>query len=387
MVRVYRYLLRPSRAQDAAMRETLVRLRELYNASLQNRRDAWRTQKASVSAYDQMRELAAVREARPEYATIHTHLLQDAITRVDRAYKAFFRRCKAGEKPGYPRFKGRGRYHTFTFKDASHGNGAAVAAGGKRVRLSGIGNVRMRLHRPIDGRVKQVSVTLAGDGRWYVAFACDDVPARPLPATGDDVGIDLGISCFAALSTGEKVENPRLLEMAQASMARAQRRVSRRHRGSKRRRKAVACLARHHAHVQAARQDFHHKLALRLCRDFDHIGIEALNVKGLAQGFLARQVNDAAWGQFAGILVAKAESAGRRVVKVDARGTSQECSACGREVKKDLSVRVHRCPCGYVEDRDVNAARNVKDRMGRILRGEEADGLFDDPRSPLLAAS
>ena len=387
MVRVYRYLLRPSRAQAVAMYCLLELLRELYNAALQERRDAWVKQCQRVSAYGQMRQLIGIREDRPEFASIHVHLLQDAITRVDRAFAAFFRRCKTHDgKPGHPRFKGRGRYRTFTFKDASNRNGAALVSGGKRVRLAGIGNVRVRLHRPIEGRIKQVSVTLAGDGRWYVAFICDNVPAHPLPPTGHETGIDLGISCFVALSDGEKVSNPRPMESAQFEIRQAQRRVSRRKRGSQRRRKAVAVLARKHAHVQAVRREFHRNLAANLCQRFDRIGIEDLNVLALSRGILAKQVQDAGWGQFTTILRAKAESAGREVVDVDAHGTSQECSACGRWVHKDLSVRIHQCPCGYTADRDVNAARNVLQRMGRIRRGEVADvGLLNDPRSPCLA--
>jgi putative transposase len=388
VVRVYRYLLRPSRAQAVSLLTTLEMLRELYNASLQERRDAWVKQRRRVSAYDQMRQLVAVRVERPEFSAVHVHLLQDAITMVDRAFAAFFRRCKAHEKPGYPRFKGRGRYRTFTFKDAAHRNGAALVAGGQRVRLAGIGNVRLRLHRPVEGRIKQVSVTLAGDGRWYVAFVCHQVPAQPMEPTGKDIGIDLGIATFAALSDGTLVENPRPLESARHEIRLAQRRVSRRHRGSGRRRKAVELLARQHVHVEASRRDFHHKLAANLCTRFDHIAIEELNVRGLARGMLAKQVADAGWAQFTTILRAKAESAGREVVVVEARGTSQECSSCGAEVRKDLSVRVHRCPCGYTADRDVNAARNVLQRMGRIRRGEIADVRhLEDPRSPCLAAS
>lgn len=368
---------------------TLTCLRELYNAALQERRDAWRCGHQRVSAYDQMRQLVAVREERPEFRDIHVHLLQDAITRVDRAFSAFFRRCKNGEKPGYPRFKGRDRYRTFTFKDAVHRNGAAVVAGDQRVRLSGIGNVRMRLHRPIVGRIKQVSVTLAGDGRWYVAFACDQVPIERLPEMGRAVGLDLGISCFAALSDGTIIANPRPFEAGHAHMRRAQRRVARRKRGSHRRRKAVGLLARQHAHVQAVRRDFHHKLAAKLVTDFDRIAIEDLEVRGLSRSKLAKQVNDAGWGQFTTILRAKAESAGREVVAVDPRGTSQECSECGCEVHKTLAVRVHDCPhCGYVADRDINAARNILQRMGRIRRGEVVDvRLLEDPRSPCLSAS
>ena len=385
MVRVNRYRLYPTRKQDAALLETLERLRELYNASLQQRREAYRKQGVTVSAYTQMRELAAVREVRPEYVEIHTHLLQDAITRLDRAYRAFFRRCKAGEKPGFPRFKGRGRYRTFTFKDAKNNNGVRLVAGEKRVKLAGIGNVKVKLHRPIVGRIKQVSVTLSGDGHWYVAFACDEVPGKSLPTTGKSVGIDVGITTFAALSDGTMVSNPRPYEVAQRRLARAQRIVSRRKRGSKRRRRAGALLAKQHDRVRRVRLDFHHKTALDIVRRFDSIAVEDLNVKGLAQMRLAKQVHDAAWAQFARILESKAESAGRGFFRVDPRGTSQVCSGCGATVRKGLAVRVHHCPeCGLVEDRDINAAKNVL-RRGHRRRGGLISEQSEDPRSPYLA--
>ena len=386
MLRVYRYRLYPTRAQEATLHETLVRLRELYNAALQERRDAYRKFGVSVGCAAQQKAIKFVREVRPEYGAIHSHLMQDALTRLDRAYSAFFRRVKAGEKPGFPRFKGPGQYRTFTFKDAVNNNGVKLVAGGRRMRLAGVGKVKVRLHRPIEGRIKQVSVTFSGDGHWYVAFVCDQVPQKLLPPTGIDIGIDVGLKAFATFSDGsEAIPNPRHLDKAKRELTLASRRVSRRKRGSKRRRKAVRILARKHARVQRTRLDFHHKTALDIVRRADRIFAEDLNVKGLASGMLARSVHDAAWTQFLTTLASKAESAGREFYRVDPRGTTQTCSECGERVPKDLSVRTHACPhCGLVMDRDENAARNIV-RLGRSRRGGVADGPADEPRSPLLA--
>lgn len=183
----------------------------------------------------QERQIKDVRVVRPEYKAIHTHLLQDTLHRLDKAYKAFFRRVQAGEeKPGYPRFKGRGRYRTFTFKDVANRNGARIVANGQRVDLSGIGRVKVKLRRRVEGTVKQVSVTLGGDGHWYVAFACVDVPSKPLPSSGQSVGVDVGLKTFATLSTGEEVANPRPFVRAQKRLANAHRRVARRKKGTKR---------------------------------------------------------------------------------------------------------------------------------------------------------
>src|SRR5690606_15294946 len=173
---------------------------------------------------------------------------------------------------------------------------------------------------------------LDGDGHWYACFCCDDVPAQPLPATGQSVGVDVGIKSFATLSSGEQIENPRYYERAQANLRRAQRCVARRKRGSNRRRKAVLLLRKQHDKIRRTRLDFHHKVALGLVRRFDVIAVEKLNIKGLARGMLAKQVQDAAWGGFVTILQGKAECAGREVWQVDPRGTSQRCSKCGTTV-------------------------------------------------------
>jgi len=386
MLRVFRYRLYPTRAQEQALGETMRLLRALYNGALQERRDAYRLEGRTIGAYEQMRSLKEVRALCPEYAAIHTHLLQDVITRLDRAYQAFFRRCKAGETPGFPRFKGFGRYRTFTFKDAKNRNGARLVAGGKRLELTGIGKVKVKFHRPLEGRVKQVSVSLDGDGHGYVAFVCDEVVAKTLDKTGRSVGIDVGIATFAALSDGGMVDNPRLREAAQPAIRRAARTVARRRRGSKRRRKVAVVLQKQRARVQRKRQQFHHETAKAIVKAYDAIAVEELNVRGLAAGMLAKQVHDTGWAQFVTILSHKAESAGRELHRVEARGTSQQCSACGATVRKGLHVRVHRCPgCGYTEDRDINAARNILSKAGAqpSARGSVV-GSFPDPRSPLL---
>lgn len=362
MIRVYKFRLYPTRVQTEALGTLIGRLRFFYNAALQERRDG---HKAGVKITRATQE-KAITEVKhdpecPEYAGIHTHLLQDVAKRLDRAFDAFFRRVKAGQTPGYPRFKGRDRFNTFSFKDAGRGNGAAIVAGGARVRLHGIGNVKMKAHRPMEGVLKTIGVTRDKCGHWY-ALITREVPTKPLPATGESVGIDVGLTTFAALSDGTMVENPRPMKTARIAVERAQRKVSRRKRGSKRRAKARVLLAKRHAHVANVRRDFHHKTARAIVQKYDRIAVEDLNVKGLARGMLAKAVNDAGWSQFVGFLTSKAEDAGRELVRVDPNGTSQECSACGERVPKALGVRVHRCPCGYTADRDVNAARNIHDR-------------------------
>lgn len=364
---------------------TLSLLRELYNAALEERIRA-RKAGRKLSVWDQKRELVEVRAVRPEYAAIHSHLLQNAIGRLDRSFRAFFTRCQIGAPRGYPRFKGKRRYNSFTFPDVVNNNGAKIVAGGKRVRLTGIGNVKVKLHRPIDGVARQATVSRRGDGHWYVTFTCDSPRPAPAEKVLDSVGIDVGVASFAALSNGETIANPRWFERAQNKLATAQRTAARRKRGSKRWSSAVDAVRRQHDRVRRTRLDFHHKTAAGIVGRFGIITVESLNVHGMGRGRLAKQIHDAAWAKFISILASKAESAGREFIKVDPRGTSQECSGCGAKVPKSLGVRVHSCPhCGLVLDRDVNAAKNILSR-GHRDRGGVSCKRLDEPRSPTDAS-
>src|SRR5258707_10773573 len=203
-----------------------------------------------------LRELTAIRAEFPEYAALHSHVLQDVLARLDKTYQAFFRRVQRGEKAGFPRFKGRSRYHSFTFK--AYGNGARLDNGA--LVLSKIGRLRVHWSRPLAGTPKTVTLSKEADG-WYVAISCADVPVQPLPPTGQETGIDLGLESFATLADGTPIFNPRWYRKAERRLKTAQRRVSRRKKGSHRRRKAVTLLARAHLKVKRQRQDFHHKEA------------------------------------------------------------------------------------------------------------------------------
>ncbi len=377
--------------QEVALFALLGLLRSLYNAALEERIRGYRHRQEAIARGDtavpaimkrsQDHALTVIKHECPAYAGVHTHLLQDVILRLDRAFKAFFRRVAAGETPGFPRFKGRGRYQTFTFKDAGKGNGASFVAGGKRVRLHSIGNVKVKIHREMEGVLKTLGVTLDGDGHWYLVVS-REVAGKPLASTGEYTGIDMGLNAFAMTAEGEAYANPRPLRAARIAVERAQRTVSRRMRGGTRRKKAVVLLRGRHTKVQNTRKDHHHKVARDLVEKYDGISVEDLNVKGLARGMLAKSVNDAGWGQFLSILSAKAEEAGRSMVRVDPNGTSQKCSGCDTVVRKSLGERVHKCPhCGLVLDRDENAARNIlargfpeRARPGHGLRGAAPHG-------------
>jgi putative transposase len=341
------------------------RCRTLYNAALEQRITAWQRGHVSVSRYEQEAELKDIRAEFPEYEAVHSHVLQDVLARLDKTYQAFFRRVQRGQRAGFPRFKGRTRYRSFTFKE--YGNGARLDNG--CLVLSKIGRIAVHWSRPVVGTPKTVMISKEADG-WYVAISCADVPVHPLPPTGQETGIDLGIASFATLADGTMIHHPHHYRRAERYLAKCQRRVARRKRGSHRRRKAVNVLARAHQTVRRQRADFHHKTALALVQQYDTIYHEDLQVAHLVRNrHLAKSISDAGWSGFLTILSNKAASAGREVLAVDPAFTSQTCSGCGVLVQKGLSVRWHTCPdCGTSLHRDHNAARNIQWR-GQRLRG------------------
>lgn len=372
--RAFKYRIYPSKAQASLFSSWLEICWELYNGVIEERREAWRCG-ISVTFKTQSAQLPEIKKIRPEIETLYSQVLQNVLHRVDFAFQAFFRRVKNGEIPGYPRFKSRDRYDSFTFPQ-----NIAFSVRGKLLRLSKLGHVKIKLHRPIEGTPKTCSIKREA-GKWYAVFSCDDVPARDFPFTENEVGIDVGIESFAALSTGEKVENPRWYRKTEEGLADAQRELSRRKRGSNRRAKARRGLARLHAKAKNQRQDFHHKLAHRIVSDNALIAVEDLSVREMIEkspSGMKKSISDAGWSGFMAILGAKAEEAGRRFVKVPPRGTSSTCSECGAFRQKTLSERTHRCEnCGLMLDRDVNASLNIL-RLGRSLRGSssrEAAGL------------
>jgi putative transposase len=363
--KTFKYKLKPTPDQEQAMAFVARRCRELYNAALEERRDAWQKCGVSVTVASQCAQLPAVKEVRPEYRDIHSQVLQDVLTRLDRAFQRFFARVKNSATPGYPRFQGAGRYNSFTYKQ--YGNGATLDNG--FLVLSKIGRLAVRWSRPLEGTPKTVTISQEADG-WYVWISCADVPVQPLPPTGQETGIDLGLEAFATLSDGTRIFSPGWYRKAERALKTAQRRVSRRKKGSSRRRKAVKLLTKAHQKVRRQRQDFHHKTALALVRQNDTIYHENLQPANIVKNHhLAKSISDAGWGAFLIILTYKAACAGRRIVAVNPAYTSQRCSGCGARVHKGLSVRWHACPdCGTSLHRDHNAAKNIE-RLGQSRRG------------------
>ena len=393
-----KYRLYPTRKQAEKLQLTLDRTRELYNAALQERRDAYEIikrrpdfydaqarkqaiQAHNITYYSQANQLPEIKDIRQEYRDIHSQVLQDVLRKADKTFKAFFARCKRGDTPGFPRYKGRDRYNSFTYPQ-----GGYSLTHDSRVCLSKIGRVKVKLHRPLEGKVKTCSITREGTC-WYVVFACE-VEAELLPVSDGSVGIDLGLLHFATLSTGETIENPRYFRKGEKKREKLQQSLSRKKRGSRRRKKAVKQVAKAHRKVRNQRADFLHKESRQLVNTYGLMVFEELqpanmsrrarpkqdeNGKYLPNGASAKSgvnksIQDAGWNQFVQYCSYKAANAGRIVLTVNPRYTSQVCSGCGTVKKKELSERWHSCECGTALDRDHNAALNIL-RLGRSQRG------------------
>ena len=348
MLKTFKYKLNPNRKQRQLLSKTLDTCRELFNMALEQRRGQ------RIGQFEQMRQLTVLKAGFPEYKEVHVHVLQNVIKKLDRSFENFFR---AGF--GFPRFKGKNRYDSFQF------NNTGFSLDGNQLSLSKIGNIKVRLSReiPKDAIIKTCTIKRSVSG-WFATLTFEYTPV-PLPASDLAVGIDVGIENFAALSDGTMIPNPRHYECGQAELRRAQRRVARRKKGSHRRRKAVVLLQKAHERIANRRNDFLHKTTTALIRKFGTIVVENLNVKGLAQGVLSKQVLDASWGTFFRMLDWKAEEAAtRKILGIPAPYTSQECPACGNKKKKKLSQRMHECSeCGLVLHRDTAAAQVILARM------------------------
>ena len=325
---------------------TLEVCRQLYNDALQERRDAWKTCHLSVSFHMQSAQLPDCKRVCPSLGTVYSQVLQDVLHRVDKTYKAFFKRGR-----GFPRFKGKGWFDSFTYPQLG------FSLQGQQLCLSKIGNPKIKLHRKVMGEIKTLTLRQE-NGKWYACFSCV-VDSEPLAASDAAVGIDVGLESFAVTSDAAIVDNPRWLRAAQAQLRRKQRHVSRCRKGTK-----VWCKAGHqvallHKRVVNQRNDFQHKLSREIVNHNGIIAVEDLNLKGLAKTKLAKSIHDAAWSAFIGKLAYKAESAGRWLVKVDPRGTSQQCP-CGNPVPKKLWQREHNCTtCGLETTRDHASALEI----------------------------
>jgi putative transposase len=371
MQTTYRYRLYPTKSQTRKLEATIETCRRWYNACLEERKSAWDKRQESVGKYAQLRKVKDYRRDNPFAAQLHSHILQVTTCDLDKAFQAFFRRVKTGENPGYPRFRGRNRFDSFGLKE--YGNGFRLD--GRRLKVTGIGRIAVRWHRPIEGEIKTLRICRqAGD--WYACFSCDLGHAGshalrdPWGATGREIGIDVGIASLLTTSDGEHIQNPEWYRSEQARLCVLQRRVARRKLGGANRRKAVRAVQRHHLHVANRRADFLKKLVYGLISRYDRIAVEDLQIPNMVRNpHLAKSILDAGWGYFRNHLSFKAAWAGKTLVAVAPANTSKTCSACGALFETlTLADRWVRCSCGLSIDRDENAALNLL-ALGRSAWG------------------
>ena len=366
MKKTFKYRLMGNTQTFANADEWLLLCQRLYNVALEQRITVYRQSKATISCYSQINQLPELRAEFPEYAEVGSQVLQEVLERLDKAYKAFFRRVKNGSgKAGFPRFRSRDRYDSFTLKNTSW------KLNGTYLSIRNVGRFKLRLSRPIEGNIKTVTIRREATGKWYVCFSCDNVPEKRLPESDKVIGIDVGLKSFLVDSEGNKVDSPSYFRQSERLLRRKQRVLCRRKKGSQRRRKARLLVAKAHDKVRSQRQDFLHKTANHYIKNYGTIAVEDLNIRGMVRNHhLAKSITDAGWGMFVGLLEYKAAEAGRTLVRIPrfepSSKTCSECGAINQELK--LSDRQWVCKsCGVLHDRDYNAAKNIR-RVGQTLQ-------------------
>ena len=396
-MKTFKYRVYPTKKQHRLLTEQLEECRWLWNFFLAERKTAWEERHEPIRLFDQINELPALKaDLRPGLKDVHSQVLQNVAKRQDGAMDAYFRRIKAGETPGYPRFKSRGRYDSLTYPQWS--NGITLNAKHDRLIASKIGDIKLIYHRPLEGTPKTVTIRRTATDKWFVTISCEWEPTA-LPPTGKQVGLDMGLKTFATLSDGHEIANPRFFRSEEHELAKAQRK----HQGALDAHKAVRkevteqvktahpdldaqaiwqfvsadpqehvawqerqkrrkVVARTHERITWKRDNFTHQHSRQIVNHCDLIVVEDLNIVNMVQlHTLAKSIHDVAWGQFAELLRVKAAWAGRVFIAVNPAYTSQTCSGCGhRKTDLTLADRVYHClQCGLVIDRDLNAALNI----------------------------
>lgn len=405
--KTYKFRIFPSKEQVRVLNETLDLCRWTYNQTLAYRKNLWETEQKNTSKYDSHYLLPIWKQEKPELKNVFSQVLQNVQERVDLAFQAFFRRVKAHENlsgcspkgnPGYPRFKGKGWYDSFTYPQSGFG-----LKDSKILWLSKIGEIKIKLHRKIEGVIKRLTINRSVRGKWYVSFSVEqrsncDLTEPKLSQSNLVTGIDLGLTSFATFSDGSKIENPRFFRTEEKVLSKTQSKRDKLPKGSLDRNKVTKVVQRIHERIANKRLNFAHQLSHDLVKKYGVLCFEDLNIKTMVQTAprgLAKSIGDASWNILVRLTQYKAESAGSVVVLVDPKNTSQMCSRCGVIVPKDLSVRVHKCTCGLEMDRDQNAALNILrlgiqtlDKVGgmppTVRLGLQSVGQTVGRRSPIL---
>ena len=357
MRKTFKYRIFPSHKQTTALEKTLNSCRWLYNYLLEQRKVAWESENKNFSYYEQCKGITHLKIGHIFLIGVHSQVLQNVAARIDLAFKSFFRRIKTGGKPGYPRFRGKFRYDSFTYPQ----DGFKILK--NVIQLSKIGGVKIKLHRPVEGAIKTCTVRRTPTGKWFVALSCDVNCTPAKQAFGPIVGIDMGLEHFATLSNGKHIKNPRFFRSEEKVLAKAQRKLSAQKKASAARAEARKVVARIHERTSNKRQNFSHQLSRKLVGEYNTICVEDLSINDIQKDnfrCVNRSISDAAWRMFLNQLSYKAEYAGQKLVQINPAYTSQTCSRCGARQKLKLSDRVFNCHCCELSlNRDINAAKNI----------------------------
>lgn len=357
MYKTFKYRLYPNKNQERELEICLETHRRLYNAALDGKQLCWETMGVNWSYYEQSAWFTIQRKTNSYFARLNFGSAQQTLRKLDRAYTKFFTDLKKGRKTGHPRFKSLFNFNSFSY--GVIGDGCKVVA--NKLRLQHIGKISVKWHRELQGKVKRATI-LRENNKWFVCF-CVEIE-QPTPTTlTTKVGIDLGLTSFVTTNEGDTLGNSCILESKLEELKRRNRKLSRAKRGSNTRKETKRRLTNLHAKIRNSRRDMHHKVARNLVNRYGFIAAESLSVQDMLKTrWLARRISDAGWASFITILCNKAEEAGCTVKLINPEYTSQICSACGQVIEKSLAVRLHRCDCGCVLNRDVNAAINILGR-------------------------
>ena len=400
MYRPYEFLLYPTKEQEQKLLVIREKCRLIYNECITTQREIWEKEKKVLKKFDLMKS-ARQKKTKP-YMDISRTLISDMALRVDGGYQKFL-----SKKGGKPHYKKKGRQNSFTFIDAGRNDGIAMVfqyengkckslkntknlssvVGRKLLRISGVGEIKIKLSQDMEGDLKTITIKYKNK-KWYAIFTRANVEPDILEKTGKEIGGDYGVSKLLTLSDGKVYENDRPLHKATFKLKNAQRDLSRKKKGSKRREKAKLILSKQHEKVARIRKDQHNKIANDLVKNYDFIGLEDLSVKKMLENdapkSLHKSISDCGWRSLENTIVNKAQETGKTIVKVNPAHTSQDCFKCGNRVKKELSERIHNCKvCGYIEDRDINAAKNI---LKKAKKKYEEDTIKEQEKSLVAGA-
>ena len=352
----FKYRIYPSRKQIIRLNKTISNCCFVYNKLLETKINVYKTDKTNLSQFD-LNNLTKDFDI-----DVHSQVLQNISKRINDAFRHFFRRVKEKKgKSGFPRFKSFNRYKSITYPQS----GFKIISD-KKLFVSKIGKIPVVLDRVPKGKLKTFCIKKTAIG-WFAIFSCADVPIEHIKVEDNHIGIDVGIESFATLSDGTKIENPQFFRKSEKKLARLQRRLSSKKKGSANRRKARIKVARFHERIFNQRNDFLHKTSFSIIKRFKTISVEKLQIKNMVKNhYLAKSINDVSWNSFIQMLSYKVERTSGQLIKVNARNTSKTCSNCGNIQEMPLSKRNFKClNCGFVCHRDLNASLNI-DRAGQV---------------------